>query len=238
MGPTPTVRALAIKGGKNGIQVSQRSSAAIIDVTITDAGEDGILCVGRAIITGVTIQKSKGSGISVGNRATIIRSSIITQNDGNGVVASFVTVDLGTADEPGNNEIFRNGGFHVVSVGLNVSAIGNWWGSDPPNEALFSGNVNYEPWLTEPPISTHPTISNVEPNAGNISGGTLIKLTGSRFVKGATVTIGGNPATGVTVDSDTQLTAITPAGTAGPVTVMVTNLDGKSGSKEIRSKLN
>ena len=93
------------------------------------------------------------------------------------------------------------------SIGSEIQAFGNWWGSDPPNEALFSGPVNFADWLSEPPLSTLPTISSVEPSVGGVSGGTLIQITGSRFVTGATVTIGGVPATGVSVDSETRITA-------------------------------
>jgi large repetitive protein len=41
-----------------------------------------------------------------------------------------------------------------------------------------------------------------------------------------TVTVGGTPATDVTVVSDTEVTATTPAGTAGDVDVVVTTSGG------------
>lgn len=54
-------------------------------------------------------------------------------------------------------------------------------------------------------------------------------ITGSDFEFGATVTIGGNPATSVVVVSSTKITCVTPAHAAGRVSVTVTNLDGASG---------
>jgi hypothetical protein len=50
------------------------------------------------------------------------------------------------------------------------------------------------------------------------------------FASGATVTFGGTPATGVSVASSTSMTAVTPAHSAGSVTVTVTNPDSQSAS--------
>ena len=65
-------------------------------------------------------------------------------------------------------------------------------------------------------------ISAIAPLTGPLAGGTNITLTGKGFTGATGVTIGGVPATNVTVVSDTQLTATTPAVTAAgafPVTV-------------------
>jgi hypothetical protein len=61
-------------------------------------------------------------------------------------------------------------------------------------------------------------------------GGTAVTITGTNFAAGATVTFGGAAATNVVVVSGTQITATTPAGTAGAVTVTVTNPGAQSGS--------
>jgi hypothetical protein len=56
---------------------------------------------------------------------------------------------------------------------------------------------------------------------------TTVTITGSRFATGASVTVGGVAATGVSVDSDTQITATVPANlTAGDHDVVVTNTGG------------
>lgn len=75
-----------------------------------------------------------------------------------------------------------------------------------------------------------PTVTNIDPSSGTISGGTPVTITGTGFVDGATVDIGGNPAADVSVVSDTSLTAKTPVGSAGPADVMVTNPDTQSGT--------
>ena len=47
-------------------------------------------------------------------------------------------------------------------------------------------------------------------------------ITGTNFAAGATVTFGGTAATNVVVVNSTTITATTPAGSAGAVTVTVT----------------
>ncbi len=64
---------------------------------------------------------------------------------------------------------------------------------------------------------------------GPTSGGTRVVIPGSGFVAGARVTFGGIPATSVSVDSGTQITAVTPAHIAGAVEIVITNPDGQSG---------
>ena len=69
------------------------------------------------------------------------------------------------------------------------------------------------------------TLSQVSPSIAPNTGGTNLTLTGSGFLSGATVTIGGIPATGVVVLSATQLTCTLPAQprTCGPAGIVVTN---------------
>ena len=70
-----------------------------------------------------------------------------------------------------------------------------------------------------------PTISGVSPNQGFSNGGTAITITGTGFVSGATVTVGGAAATNVVVVSATSITATTPAGTIGGADLVLTNPD-------------
>ena len=71
-------------------------------------------------------------------------------------------------------------------------------------------------------------VTSVTPNSGSIIGGTAITVAGSGFLAGATVTVGGNAATAVTVNGDASISATTPAGAAGPADVVVTNPGGAS----------
>ncbi|MFC1706392.1 IPT/TIG domain-containing protein, partial [Planctomycetota bacterium] len=74
-----------------------------------------------------------------------------------------------------------------------------------------------------------PVITAVTPGGGPPAGGTTVTISGTKFQSGATVEFGGTAAASVTFVSDAELTAETPAGTAGTVSVKVTNPDGKSG---------
>lgn len=79
-----------------------------------------------------------------------------------------------------------------------------------------------------------PSIASVSPASGPTSGGTPITITGTgtAFVAGATVTVGGSPAGQVNVVNGTTITAIAPLGPSNgesPIhtfDVVVTNPDG------------
>ncbi len=79
-------------------------------------------------------------------------------------------------------------------------------------------------------LAPAPTVTSVAPSSGPDTGGTSLTITGSNFAAGATVTLGGAAATGVTVNTSTSITATTPAHVAGAVSVAVTNADAQSGS--------
>ncbi|HEX5762693.1 MAG TPA: IPT/TIG domain-containing protein, partial [Solirubrobacterales bacterium] len=76
-----------------------------------------------------------------------------------------------------------------------------------------------------------PAITDVDPDKGPTAGGNSVTITGTGFT-GTTgspgVKFGANNATGYTVDSDTQITATAPAGSAGTVDVTVTTAGGTS----------
>jgi subtilase family serine protease len=75
-----------------------------------------------------------------------------------------------------------------------------------------------------------PTIAGISPDIGPVEGGVAITITGANFALGATVTIGGVPASAVSVASTTQITCTTPPTAGGFTTVVVTNPDGATGS--------
>ncbi len=71
----------------------------------------------------------------------------------------------------------------------------------------------------------------ITPSSGPAGGGTGVTIQGTDFQSGAALSIGGQPAAGVVVDSATQISAATPAllpGTINDVTVV--NPDGSGGT--------
>ncbi|MCX6927284.1 MAG: IPT/TIG domain-containing protein [Verrucomicrobia bacterium] len=83
----------------------------------------------------------------------------------------------------------------------------------------------------EPPAYA-PAITSLAPVSGRTNGGTVVTLTGSNFLSGATVQFGGSIATAVTVDSTAQMTATTPAHGSGLVNVTVLNTNGLSATNQ------
>ncbi len=70
------------------------------------------------------------------------------------------------------------------------------------------------------------TVTGVTPKLGKTAGGTAISISGSDFVAGTTVTLGGTAATDIRVVSATTITATTPGHAAGSVPVVVQNAGG------------
>ncbi|MBZ5658676.1 MAG: IPT/TIG domain-containing protein, partial [Acidobacteriia bacterium] len=75
-----------------------------------------------------------------------------------------------------------------------------------------------------------PIVTSITPNMGTINGGTGVTITGTGFLAGATVSLGGTATTGVTMMSGTSISATTAAHSAGSVSVVVTNTDGQNGT--------
>ncbi|MCX4905253.1 IPT/TIG domain-containing protein [Streptomyces sp. NBC_00878] len=72
-----------------------------------------------------------------------------------------------------------------------------------------------------------PVVLSVSPNQGSASGGTTVTVTGTSFTGVTAVRFGSKPATSFTVNSSTQITAVSPSGT-GTVNVTVTTTQGTS----------
>jgi IPT/TIG domain len=102
----------------------------------------------------------------------------------------------------------------------------NLFGGDAGNPS----EVDLDWIMEEPPTkNTTPTngssvtVASVTPNSGSVAGAEPVTIAGTNFQSGATVNIGGAPATNVVVGSATSITADTPAGAAGAADVEVTS---------------
>lgn len=95
------------------------------------------------------------------------------------------------------------------------------------NQNIMTGNSGASYTLKLPT----PTVTAVSPTSGPLTGGTPITVTGTNFVNGATVRVGGVLATSVVFNSATSLSAVTPAGTAGAKDVVVTNPDAQTATR-------
>jgi Domain of unknown function (DUF1929)/IPT/TIG domain len=118
--------------------------------------------------------------------------------------------------------------FSVGSGSLTVTAPPNGNIAPPGYYMLFILNSSGVPSVAQM-VQLLPMVSSVLPNNGPTTGGTAVTITGTNFAAGATVTFGAAAATNVVVVNSTTITATTPAGIAGAVTVTVT-VNGESGS--------
>lgn len=75
-----------------------------------------------------------------------------------------------------------------------------------------------------------PTLSAIAPTSGTTAGGTACTLTGTNLTGCSAVAFGANAATGIVVDSATQVRCASPAGSAGAVNVNATTPGGTSGN--------
>lgn len=101
------------------------------------------------------------------------------------------------------------------------------WGAtdlDDLNDASWSAGGAWD--------APAPVVPSIDPDEGSESGGTAVTISGQYFRAGATVEIGGNAATGVTVEDDSEITCTTPAGSEGAADVTVENPDGQSDTLE------
>ncbi len=102
--------------------------------------------------------------------------------------------------------------------GLQVRAVfTNTAGSVTTNPATLS--------VTQPQL---PTITGITPASGPVAGGTSVTIQGSGFTDATAVTFGNTPATAFVVNSDSQINAVSPAGTSGIVDVTVITPEGTS----------
>ncbi len=76
-------------------------------------------------------------------------------------------------------------------------------------------------------VAAAPTVTGLSPTSGPAAGGTLVTITGTGFTGATAVDFGSTQATGLSVVSDTTITAESPAGT-GTVDVTVVTSGGTS----------
>ena len=193
-------------------------SAGAVTVTVTVSGQSGSLTSGFTYVTSLAGSPtvagvSPNSGSTAGGTAVTITGTNFAAGATvtfGGTAATKAVVVSGTqitATTPAGSA----GAVTVtVTVGGQTGSLANAFTYASP---------------TSPP-----TVSGVSPNSGSTGGGTAVTIAGTNFAAGAAVTFGGTAATNVAVVSGTEITAMTPAGSAEAVTVTVTNPGAQSGS--------
>lgn len=163
-------------------------------------------------LTGLSLPSTSLGGLT----ATLLNNTCGgTATGGSSIAASFATLSAG-----GNCQITYT--ITAASAGTyNFTAPGLAW------TGPFSGSGSAASPASLNVTAPVPTVSALSPVSGSASGGTSVVLTGTNFTGATAVTFGGVNATSVTIDSDTQITAVSPAG-SGTVDVQVVTADGSS----------
>jgi hypothetical protein len=179
---------------------------------------------------GVQLINPDGQSATLQNSFTFIGSLAVTgvtPNTGPATGGTSVTVN-GSSFQPGASVRFDGIAATSVNVlsGTQISAV------TPPHAA---GSVTVQ---VVNPDSQSASLANaftyqstlgltsISPISGPTGGGTSVTLNGTGFLSGVSVFFGGNASPSVTVVSSTQLTATTPAHSAGLVDVSVSNPNG------------
>jgi len=190
---------------------SQLSSIDIPNSVITIGDYSFLYCT---LLSSVTIENSV---TSIGEQAFLGCSSLASIS-----IPNFVT-------SIGSLAFYDCSSLATVFITDSTAKVLNpLWSSptdNPPGISDFYGAPNPVAFVADfGPI----TITNISPNSGTKDGGTVVTITGSNFTATTVVNFGVNSASSVTLVSDTTITCVTPAGSAGQVDVVVSNEDGRA----------
>jgi formylglycine-generating enzyme required for sulfatase activity len=146
-------------------------------------------------------------------------------------IASALALTLPATAQSCTGDIFANG----VVNGADLGAMLSYWGPRTSDPFSVASDINGDGIINGGDLGAllsnwgpcAASISGVIPTEGCFVGGTAITITGSYLGTATTVvTVGGVPATDVTANSLTRVTATIPAGILGPATVLVTTAAG------------
>ena len=184
------------------IQTVTPTGDGAVDVEVTTPGGTATVSSGFTYVPVPTMTSvSPMVGAQAGGTAVTVTGTdldMVTAVSFGGVPASF------TVDSDTQITVTTPAGTGTVDVAVTTHG----------GTATTVGAFTYAP---------APTIGSVTPSA--TAGGTLVTITGTGFTGLTAVAFGGAPASAFVVDSDTQITAITPPGT-GTVDVAVVSPGG------------
>ncbi len=205
-----------------------------------------ISCMGSLNISGdggiLTLMSNNGSmscinaqqNLTIGSNANInIKNSsgIAIECFNNMTIKDNATVTC-SSDGMFGKGMLISGNTMISTTGIvNIRSIYSY-AVDCNNISIEKGMINlwapFNRYFTSTPNTTGgsifynpPIITSLSENSGDIAGGTSVVLTGEFLTDVTGVKVGGTNAAGFTIDSNTQITFTTPAGTAGTVDVVL-----------------
>ncbi|XP_048575327.1 fibrocystin-L-like isoform X2 [Nematostella vectensis] len=175
-----------------------------------------------------TLTSVSPTNISAGNELTLTGTGFSTDCSKNSVLIGSTNCSVTTCSETEIKCTVGSGDGGVQTVRVIVEDKGN--AQERSARKRRSVSPSHVPFTT---INVVPTVSDVSPNRGSTSGGTVITLTGQSFgttLSTVSVSIGGSACTVIEV-SITSLRCRTSARAAGVVTVSAT-VSGVTASKD------
>ncbi|QDK41568.1 hypothetical protein DOM21_08900 [Bacteriovorax stolpii] len=195
--------------------IPESHSAGIVNVRVTNSDTQTGVLVGGYIYQGpptiASVSQNAGS-LAGGNIITINGTNFfsgVIVKIGNGVCLSPVVLNSSTIQ---CKAPARTAG----TVNVVVTNVDNQF-------ATLLNGYTYQ---------LSPSVYSISPTSGFSAGGTDITITGSNFLAGATVDLGGVACNNVAIVSLTKITCKTPAHSVGYVRVSVTNTDTQKGGLE------
>jgi hypothetical protein len=147
--------------------------------------------------------------------STLASGNITPNLTGTVAVSSIVISGTGSTRTVTLSGISGDGTLGIsIAAGTATDTVGNSSPAAGPS-ATFS-------------VTSAPSVTSVAPSAGPIAGGQTVTLTGTNFSGATSVTFNGAPATGLSGITATSITCVTPGGTAGPASVIVTTPSGSN----------
>ncbi|MEY2879388.1 MAG: hypothetical protein RLZZ15_1768, partial [Verrucomicrobiota bacterium] len=201
--------------------------------TITSATYDAT--TGVLAVTGTGLLKLSGAT----NDIDVTKLTLTGDSTAYTLTTTSVEISSGTAFSVTLNStdktalttrLNKNGTTSNGSVTYNLAAAEDWNAGAAAAVVIadLTGNG-----VTVSNAAAVPTVSAISPTSGTTAGGTSVTITGTNFTGATGVTIGGTAATSVVVVSATSITCVTPAGTAGAQSVVVTTPGGSNSANSL-----
>ena len=198
---------------------SPAGSAGVVDLTVTTAGGTSTISSADHFTYDAT-----PSVTAVSPAAGPIAGGTVVTITGTGFMDAIATTGVRFA---GNNAAS-----YTINSDTQITA------TSPAHAAVVADiTVTNETGTSSTVSADHftydatPSVTAISPNAGPIAGGTVVTITGTGFADSIATTgvsFAGNNATSYTINSDTSITATSPAHAAGVADVVVTNETGSS----------
>jgi thiamine monophosphate synthase len=232
------------------------STAGGTTVTLTGAGflTGASVVFGTSAATSVTVVSPTELTAVTPARAVGVVSVTVANPDNQSAELQrafrFVAPPTATAVAPTTGDVTGNTLVRITGTGFSASTSVTFGGIAAREVTLVSGTEldaitpPHAPGSVDVVVDTDgatatitggftytrgaPTLTAIVPATGGLEGGSLVTLTGTGFAQGATITIGGNPATSVVIVSDVLARAVAPAHAAGAVDVVLTNDDAQA----------